>query len=49
MRALHPTGRNYLVVPIVGAPYERSWGNVTLRVVNATHLRAELGAVPSSG
>ncbi len=49
MRALHPMGRNYLVAPIVGEPYEWSWGNVTLRVVNATHLRAELGAVPSSG
>lgn len=40
MRALHPHGRNYLVVPIAGEPYDRAWGDLTVRVVHAAHLRA---------
>lgn len=46
MRALHPNGRNFLVAPIVGAPYDRTWGGETVRVLHAAHLRAELASDP---
>jgi predicted AAA+ superfamily ATPase len=43
LRTLHPDGRNYLVCPIAGQPYDRAWGELVVRVVSAVQLPAEVG------
>lgn len=49
-RAAHPHGRNFLVAPIVGAPYDRTWGDLKIRVLHASALRAEwAGAAQGEG
>ena len=44
LRALHRRGRNYLVAPIVGDPYDRRFGDLMVRVLHPAHLRAVLSA-----
>jgi predicted AAA+ superfamily ATPase len=40
-RALYPKGRNYLVAPIQGAPYERKLDGMQVTVVSPTDVRIE--------
>jgi hypothetical protein len=44
MRALHRRGRNYLVAPIVGASYDRQFGDLTVRILHPAQMRAVLSA-----
>jgi hypothetical protein len=39
-RAVHPRGRNFLVVPRCDEPHERTFGELTVKVIGLTHLRA---------
>ena len=51
-RAAYPRGRNFLVAPIEGGPYERSWGGFRVRVLHARDLRVEwvrVGAESADG
>lgn len=42
-RAHHPEGRNFLVAPIVGEPYERRFGACSVTVVHPAGLRGVMG------
>ncbi|MBM4242917.1 MAG: ATP-binding protein [Deltaproteobacteria bacterium] len=42
-RALHPSGRNLVVTPDPGDPYERRLGGLTVTFCGAVHLRGLLG------
>ncbi|MCI0651353.1 MAG: ATP-binding protein [Planctomycetes bacterium] len=43
LRENYPRGRNFLVAPIVGSPYKKQFGKLTVTVAHLTQLRALLG------
>ena len=43
-RDLHPKGRNFLVAPIVGEAYARRFGDLTVTVAHAAHVRKLLAS-----
>ena len=41
-RELYPRGRNYLIAPVAGEPYERLFGGLTVTIAHPASLRSLL-------